>query len=66
MRKIEVRNAGVTLPEGAVANLESYYPPGNQFLQIEGGLPVGAKPETFVPVFFPFFHFSFFFFFSFI
>jgi hypothetical protein len=39
----------VTLPEGTAANLASYYPPGNQFLQIEGGLPVGAKPNTFGP-----------------
>jgi len=44
---IEVRNAGVTLPAGTAGNVTVYYPPGNAYLQIDGGLPVGAKPSTF-------------------
>lgn len=44
---IELRNAGVTLPAGAAGNVTVYYPPGNAYLQVDGGLPVGAKPSTF-------------------
>jgi hypothetical protein len=45
--QIEVRNAGVTLPAGVAGNVTVYYPPGNAYLQVDGGLPVGAKPSTF-------------------